>query len=194
MQENNNNNPDNTDNTDNENKNITEIKTSDLSNNYIDIHTKNNSDKKIKEIPLRVKHKKQLVNYILDGIEKSKIPNNVWLLLIKTIHISTPGFCLIIFLLGSFELSIFFLTILNITLLLFLYLNGCFLTTVENKLEKDSVNIIDPYIYFMDDIPSKNNRYYYTLQLSFFYFAFTAFIIYYRHFYKSNILNYFQII
>ena len=175
----------------NDNISIKEQHTNDLSNNSIDIDVKNNVDKKSKEIPLRVKQKKELVNYILNGIEKSKMPNNVWLLIIKSIHITTPGYCLIIFLLGSFELSMFFLTLLNITLLLFLYFNGCFLTTIENKLEKDSVNIIDPYIYLMNDIPNKNNRFYYTLQLSFFYFLVTAFIFYFRHFNKLNNLSFF---
>ena len=177
----------------NNNNNISaKENTNDLSNNSTDIDIKNNINKKSKEIPLRVKQKKALVNYIMDKIENSKIPNKVWLLIIKSIHISTPCYCLIIFLLGSFELSIFFLTILNIILLLFLYLNGCFLTTIENKLEKDSVNIIDPYIYFMNDIPNKNNRFYYTLQLSFFYFFVTAFILYYRHFNKLNNLSIFN--
>ena len=164
----------------------------DLSNNSIDIDVKKNINQKSKDIPLRVKQKKELVNYILNGIENSKMPNNVWLLIIKSIHITTPGYCLIIFLLGSFELSMVFLTLLNITLLLFLYFNGCFLTTIENKLEKDSVNIIDPYIYLMNDIPNKNNRFYYTLQLSFFYFLVAAFILYYRHFNKLNNLSFFD--
>ena len=71
--------------------------------------------------------------------------------------------------------------ILIFTLSLFLYFNGCFLTTIENKLEKNSTNIIDPYIYILGDIPDNHNRNYYTLQLCGFFFGITSVIFYVRH-------------
>lgn len=179
----------------NDNENI------DLSNNISNEKLKNDTNINHdidSNIPLRVKQKKALVNYIMENIDNSNIPRKVWLLIIKSIHITTPGSCLLIFLFGSFEISMFFLFVLLCTLFLFLYFNGCFLTTIENKLEKDSVNIIDPYVYFLNDIPNNKNRYYYTLQLSVFYFIFTAVIFYVRHFNDNinlnSLLNYFQII
>ncbi len=107
----------------------------------------NNELQEKKDIPLYIKHKKTLVKYFMDSINNSKIPHHIWLLIIKSIHIATPGVALIIFSLGSIELSMLILLILQATLIVFLYFKGCFLTTIENKLEKNSTNIIDPYIY-----------------------------------------------
>ena len=133
------------------------------------------------KVPNYIKHKKSLVKYIMDKINNSKTPPHIWLLIIKSLHISTPGFALIIFLLGSFELSVVVCIILQLTLSLFIYFNGCFLTTIENKLEKNSTNIIDPYIYILGDIPDNHNRNYYTLQLCGFFFGITGVIFYVRH-------------
>ena len=154
---------------------------------------KNNELQENKDLPNYVKHKKTLVKYFMDKINNSKIPHHIWLLIIKSLHIATPGFALIIFVLGSFEISMFILLILQITLSLFLYLKGCFLTTIENKLEKNSTNIIDPYIYIIGDIPDNHNRNYYTLQMSGIFFAITGLIFYFRH-YDYVKLNYFKVI
>ncbi len=153
----------------------------------------NNELQEKKDIPLYIKHKKTLVKYFMDSINNSKIPHHIWLLIIKSIHIATPGVALIIFSLGSFELSMLILLILQATLIVFLYFKGCFLTTIENKLEKNSTNIIDPYIYIIGDIPDNQNRNYYTLQMSGIFFAIAGLIFYFRH-YDYVKLNYFKVI
>lgn len=152
----------------------------------------NNDLQENKDLPNYIKHKKTLVKYFMDNINNSKIPHHIWLLIIKSLHIATPGIALIIFSLGSFELSMLILLVLQATLTVFLYFKGCFLTTIENKLEKDSTNIIDPYIYIIGDIPDNNNRNYYTLQMSGFFFAITGLIFYFRH-YDYVKSNYFKV-
>ena len=142
------------------------------------------------KVPNYIKHKKTLVKYIMDKINNTKTPPHIWLLIIKSLHISTPGIAMIIFLLGSFELSVFVCMILIFTLSLFIYFNGCFLTTIENKLEKNSTNIIDPYIYILGDIPDNHNRNYYTLQLCGFFFGIAGVIFYVKH-HDYVKLNYF---
>ena len=147
-----------------------------------------------RDIPVNVLHKKKLVKYCLDGLYGLKTPNKVIAFIIKGCHMFTPLFFFMIFLLAPVPIAIISLTPLFVALWLYLYFNGCFITTVENKLDPGGINIIDPYLYYLGVEITDKNRHYYTLQISGIYFAIVApmlLIRIYYYYFKNKKLSIF---
>ena len=64
---------------------------------------------------------------------------------------------------------------------LFTYLNGCFLSNIEYKLDSDRfINIIDPYLVMFGYPMNDENRYSGTIYLVYLYFAILFSILYIR--------------
>ena len=134
-------------------------------------------------IPINVLHKKQLVKYCLDSLNNLKTPNHVIAFIIKACHMLTPLMFFLIFMLAPPVIAVLSLLPLFAALWLYLYFNGCFITTVENKLDPGGINIIDPYLYYLGVEITDKNRHYYTLQISAIYFTIVAPILFYRLYY-----------
>lgn len=146
-----------------------------------------------KDIPINVLHKKKLVKYCLDGLYNLKTPNKVIAFIIKGCHMFTPLFFFMIFMLAPVPIAVISLIPLFVALWLYLYFNGCFITTVENKLDPGGINIIDPYLYYLGVDITDKNRHYYTLQISGIYFAIVTPILLMRiyYYYKNKKLSIF---
>ena len=135
----------------------------------------------------RRKIRRILTNKILILVDNFNIPHNVVEFIIKSFHFQHIAWAyLSLFFLPKKLFIIIFITS-AILFLLFVYLDGCFLSNVEYKLcknKKDFINIIDPYLYILGKEINTNNRYFYTLYFSLLYLL--GCIIKFVHIYSNN--------
>tara|TARA_B100001063_G_scaffold242526_1_gene271335 strand:- start:9772 stop:10272 length:501 start_codon:yes stop_codon:yes gene_type:complete len=129
-----------------------------------------------------------IVNNIIQRIEKSKLPKKTVLFIIKSFHFQTPIHFISILIFMSSWLIMIFIIPLFIAFLLYIYFDGCFVTHLEYKLSKliqeenknnvnsidiknntDNVNIIDPFLLLLNIEINEDNRYWYTLYISIIY-------------------------
>ena len=104
-------------------------------------------------------HRKMLTNFLYDTLRREDEVSNMHIsFVIKSIHFLAP---FLMILAGVFApvwivYSLFILCIL--TKILFWYLNGCFLSSVEYKLNKKlDINVVDPLVLaFGEEITAKS--------------------------------------
>lgn len=118
--------------------------------------------------------RRELTQFILGLLKHTKMPPHVLEFVIKSTHFQHIFLSyLSLFLVPK----TFFLqmTFISFSLfVLFFYLDGCVLSNVEYKLCKNKskfINIIDPFLYSIGKEINTDNRYYYTLYMSLFYFV-----------------------
>lgn len=123
----------------------------------------------------------KIVNFILDKIRSTGLPDNITGFLLRTIHFHIPFYFLLFFIFFPIKLAFFTLFLLLIPFIAFFYFNGCFITIVEHKLCKDDITVIDPYIILCKDKITIENRYNYTIGLSIPYFSVVSLILYLKY-------------
>lgn len=123
----------------------------------------------------------KIVNFILDKIRDTGLPDNITGFILRTIHFHIPWYFLLFFIFFPIKLAFITLILLLIPFIAFFYFNGCFLTIIEYKLCKDDITIIDPYIILCKDEITIENRYYYTIGLSISYFSVVSLILYLKY-------------
>jgi hypothetical protein len=129
----------------------------------------------------RKKYRKQIVTYLYEKIIDTAYPPNIAAFVIKTFHFVIPYIVYIICLFAPIWLGIFALVISLLFWGLFLYLNGCFLSNLEYKLDSERfINIIDPYLVMFGYPMNDENRYNGTSYLVYLYFAIVFSILYIR--------------
>jgi len=111
------------------------------------------------------------VDYNLVRLRSSNMPDEVLGFLVKSLHFHTPYYFLLMFLLLPYKIAHYVMIPLVLCLIAFFYFDGCFLTIIEYRLMGQDINIIDPYIYWMGDVPTPKNRFYYTLGVTSVYFS-----------------------
>jgi len=111
------------------------------------------------------------VDYNLVTLRSSNMPDEVLGFLVKSLHFHTPYYFLLMFILLPYKIAPYVMIPLVLCLIAFFYFDGCFLTIIEYRLMGKDINIIDPYIYWMGDIPTPKNRFYYTLGVTSIYFS-----------------------
>lgn len=126
----------------------------------------------------------KLINYLYYFIDNSIIPNNVWLMMIRSWHFMTPYTSIYSYLYAPLYINVIVLFTMICTLMLYIYFEGCFISILEYKLEKnkeDYVNIIDPWVYLLSDKEANTeNRYKITAFIAMNYFILAGLIFYYR--------------
>jgi hypothetical protein len=143
------------------------------------------------DMEYRKKYRKQLVNYLYDKILDTSYPPNISAFVVKAIHFMIPYIVYIICLFAPLWLgivalvvSLLFWGLFIVSLLfwgLFIYLNGCFLSNIEYKLDSERfINIIDPYLVMFGYPINDENRYSGTIYLVYLYFAIVFSILYIR--------------
>ena len=133
------------------------------------------------DIEYRKKYRKQLVNYLYDKILDTSYPPNISAFVVKAIHFMIPYIVYIICLFAPLWLGIVALVVSLLFWGLFLYLNGCFLSNIEYKLDSGRfINIIDPYLVMFGYPINDENRYSGTIYLVYLYFAIVFSILYIR--------------
>ena len=132
-----------------------------------------------------VVHRDTIVKVILNILDKINLPNKIKAFIIKSMHMQAPinGFTLIV--LSNFRVGICIYLVFVFVFILFFYFNGCFITIVEYKLDKENfINIADPYLYMTNSELTDENRYYSIIYIGIFYMIVSTWILLYK--YKKN--------
>ena len=137
--------------------------------------------KEYKKKSYKKKLRSKLVSKMINSIRDTGLSDDMTGFLLRTIHFHIPGYFLLLFLLLPIKYAPYALIPLLIPFIAFFYFQGCFLTIVEYKLCKNDLNIIDPYILAFSDDVTDDNRYKYTLGVSFVYFFIVFLILYFRY-------------
>jgi|TARA_B100000795_G_scaffold238389_1_gene199484 hypothetical protein len=127
----------------------------------------------------------KIVDFTIWCLRKTGLPDKMLGFVLKTQHFSTPLYFAILYLLLPIKLAILALGPLFSSMILFLYLDGCFLSIVEYKLTGNNINIIDPYILFFGDEISPSTRYGYTIGVSAMYFTSVFLMLYLRTYFNK---------
>ena len=117
------------------------------------------------------------VDYNLVNLRKSGMPDEVLGFLVKSLHFHTPFYFLLMFIMLPPRVAPWVMVPLVLCLIAFFYFDGCFLTIIEYRLMGHDLNIIDPYIYWMGDVPSPKSRFYYTMGVTSVYFGFVTLLV-----------------
>lgn len=132
-----------------------------------------------------VVHRDTIVKVILNILDKINLPNKIKAFIIKSMHMQAPinGFTLIV--LSNFRVGICIYLVFVFVFILFFYFNGCFITIVEYKLDKENfINIADPYLYMTHSELTDENRYYSIIYIGIFYMIISTWILLYK--FKNN--------
>lgn len=130
-------------------------------------------------------HRDTIVKIILTVLDKINLPNKIKAFIIKSMHMQAPinGFTLII--LSNFRVGICIYLVFVFVFILFFYFNGCFITIVEYKLDRENfINIADPYLYMTNSELTDENRYYSIIYIGIFYMIVSTWILLYK--FKKN--------
>ena len=133
--------------------------------------------------------RKILVNDCINNLRKTGLPDETLGFLLKSLHFHTPWYHMIYFMFLPKPYALLAMIPLLIAFVLFMYLEGCFLTIVEYKLCKNDLNIIDPYILLCGDEINSTTRYWYTMGVASIYFIFAFTILYARGCLKRDIFS-----
>ena len=104
--------------------------------------------------------RKSLVNYFYDALKSDKEETNkMTAFTIKSVHFMIPFVLVPLAVLSPIWLVYGYLIFCVVTKLSFWYLNGCFLSSVEYKLNKDvDINVVDPLVSVVGERISKKTR------------------------------------
>lgn len=99
---------------------------------------------------------------------------------IKATHMYHPITCLFVMWNANYTISMFtFLSILCV-FFMFIYLNGCFLSALEYKINKQDITIADPIIMLCNDTINYKNRVAYSIVTIGTYLLFCVALLLYR--------------
>jgi len=105
--------------------------------------------------------------------------------MIKSLHFTFPFMTYFIYVFAPLSLTYVVFCILFGFMFLYIYLQGCFITHLEYKLNKKNfINIIDPYLIFFNYPLDKESRYWGTLMVVLAYFISVSPILYIRFIYQ----------
>jgi hypothetical protein len=134
------------------------------------------------DITYRKNLRKELVNMIYNQLIKTGYPPNILAFIIKAYHLTIPFITIVIYLFAPLQLSYILCGVLFIFLILYIYLQGCFISHLEYKLHnKDFINIADPMLVLFNYPINKENQYLATLYATIIYFIIVFFILYMRN-------------
>ena len=131
----------------------------------------------------RTSIKRTIVNKMLDLFNTCKNPkysDDLYVFIIKSLHMHHPINCMLIMFLAPkwFAMQTFY-TIIGV-FALFLYLNGCFLSSFEYKVNKLDITIADPIIMLFGGDINARNRLVYSITTIVIYLAIAASVLFYR--------------
>ena len=110
------------------------------------------------------------VNYILYSINYFNLNHILIGNWIRAFHYNSPIYLFIFICLLSKKLCEFILLFYFIFIIfIFILFKGCWLSSLENKLLKDNINICDIFLDFLNIDINNKNRYYFTLLIGFYY-------------------------
>ena len=127
--------------------------------------------------------KKDLIKIIIEYLESINISNDVLGIWIRVFHFVSPFAGLAVLLIHSKLLVNLYLFFLLLCFTMFIYLNGCLLSSIEKKLCGNDINIVDIFVELIyknkEDLNKK--RYNFTIIIGTIY-IFICLLIYYIRF------------
>ena len=133
------------------------------------------------DITYRKNLRKNLVNMIYNQLIKTNYPPHIMAFVIKAHHFSFPLATYFIFLFAPLYLIYIVYAVILIFFILYIYLQGCFISHLEYKLHnKDFINIADPILALFDYPINKDNQYLATLYATIIYITSAIIIVYMR--------------
>lgn len=138
-------------------------------------------------IDFRKDLKNRIVNNLFHLYKKyksEKYTDELLGFIIKSTHLHIPNYCLLIIIFAPMNLAIYTFMCILFVMLLYIYLDGCFLSSLEYKIDNKRVTIADPYIVLCNDIINYKNRILYTIIFIILYVLLSIIIIYLRFFMK----------
>ena len=144
----------------------------------------NTSNRDNENVPLRKRVRNAIVEWNMKLWRSSKMPDALSGFVLRSLHFHTPGYFLLLFFLLSRKHALFATIPLLCAFVMFLLLNGCYITIVEYKLTKEDINIIDPYIYLCGDTPNSKNRFHYTFRVALAYMTFVGILLSIRFYFR----------
>ena len=107
--------------------------------------------------------KRKLADYIYNTVKSDTYTGEQVSFIIKSTHLHMIFYCMLLILFAGYRYALSSYIFAWAVFLLFIYLNGCFLTLVEYKLDNQNVTIVDPVIMLFGDKTTKKNRMYYSI-------------------------------
>ncbi len=140
---------------------------------------------KLLNIEYRKGIRRNIVEYIYNILIKTKYSKKILAFMIKSLHFTFPFMTYFIYVFAPLAFTYVIFIILFGFMFLYIYLQGCFITHLEYKLNKKNfINIIDPYLIFFNYPLDKESRYWGTLMVVLAYFISVSPILYIRFIYQ----------
>ena len=141
-----------------------------------------NTELSIKNLLNNHLSKKELIKLIIEYLDSINISNDVLGIWIRVFHFVSPFAGLVVLLIHSKLLVHLYLFFLFICFTMFIYLNGCLLSSIEKKLCGNDINIVDIFVELIyknkEDLNRK--RYQLTIIIGTIYIFFCLLIYYIR--------------
>lgn len=108
-------------------------------------------------------NRKEIISFIMNLIHKFSGKTNISINslshLLRSFHLSTPFFMLLLVFYSNIYISSFVLLFMIKIIICFVYLKGCYLSMIEKELFNDDFMITDPVLEIMKMEKNKKNRY-----------------------------------
>ena len=124
----------------------------------------------------------EIVEQFKNKCDNSKLSNKSLGIMMRSFHMSTPVFFLLIALFAPKKVVWIVFVLLVIILVMFIIFDGCILSMIENKVCNDDFTIADPFLEHLDWEKNTKNRFNITLIVASSYYV-AIVIIYYIRFY-----------
>lgn len=128
----------------------------------------------------RNKLRESFVNYLENKCYKTGLSNKSIGNILRAFHMSCPVFLLLFVMIGSNFLKYFAIIFIIFVLISFIIFNGCFMSSLEDKLLADQFNISDPFLEICNLEINNRNRYNITLCIGIIYVIIFAIILFFR--------------
>lgn len=149
-----------------------------MTSNYLDNQSKNIT---IFDIEYRKNIRNYMAKIIYDFLKQTNISSKTLAFMIKAWHFTFPYMTLFIYLFAPLWICYTLIIVLLIFCVIFVYLKGCFVSSLEHMLDSEnSTNIIDPYLELFNIEITNDTRYNATIFIAFMYFVMVSIILYGR--------------
>ena len=138
---------------------------------------------KIFDIEYRKQRRKDIVNYLYgkyNQYKSDKYSDELVGFCIKAAHFIHPFTCMLLIVCAPFYISLATYAFVIGVFLMFIYLNGCFLTSLEYKINGQDITIADPIIMLCNDTINYENRQTYTIYTILLYILIATLVVVYR--------------
>ena len=127
----------------------------------------------------RISCRKEIANYFYQIINGQH--NHIWAFVIKANHFTFPSYIMLIYLWCPLWLCLIVLVLSLCTWTVFIYLKGCFISSLEYKLDSDKfINIVDPCLVICGYPVTDISRYTVTQYIATLHFVIVFVILYFR--------------